>query len=98
MTPQLTAPATVTALAPRSCARRVLTVEVRDSPDVLVRVLTRLRARQCAITHVDYVARDRHHPGRLVVGIEPPRARGHCVRAWLLNLVDVLSVEVEPAP
>jgi acetolactate synthase regulatory subunit len=96
MTPHLTA--TPTALAPRPCAPSVLTLEVRDAPDVLVRVLTRLRARQCAITHVDYVARDRHRPGRLVVGIEPPRARSHCVEAWLLNLVDVLSVEVEPAP
>jgi acetolactate synthase regulatory subunit len=96
MTPQLTAAAP--ALAPRPCAPSLLTIEVRDTPDVLVRVLTRLRSRQCAITHVDYVARDRHHPGRLVVVIEPPRARAHCVEAWLLNLVDVLSVEVEPSP
>jgi hypothetical protein len=84
------------ALAPRAGARTLLTIEVLDTPDVLVRVLTRLRSRRCTITHVDYVARDRHHPGRLLVGIAPPLAHGHCIEAWLLNLVDVVAVDVAP--
>lgn len=70
-----------------------LTLEVHDGPDVLVRVLTLLRRRRCEITHVEYLARDRHHPGRLVVGIVPPRAHAHCVEAWLRNLVDVADVQ-----
>jgi acetolactate synthase regulatory subunit len=69
-----------------------LTLEVHDGPDVLVRVLTLLRRRRCEITHVEYLARDRHHPGRLVVSIDPPRAHAHCVEAWLRNLVDVADV------
>lgn len=71
-----------------------LTLEVHDGPDVLVRVLTLLRRRRCEITHVDYLARDRHHPGRLVVSVVPPRAHAHCVEAWLRNLVDVDAVHV----
>jgi hypothetical protein len=82
------------ALAPPPCTRSVLTIEVVDTPDVLVRVLTTLRSRRCTITHVEYFARDRHRPAHLVVGIEPPRAHAHCVEAWLLNLVDVVSVGV----
>jgi acetolactate synthase small subunit len=72
----------------------MLTVEldVHDGPDVLVRVLTTLRRRRCEITHVDYCSRDRHHPGRMVIAIEPPPAHAHCVEAWLDNLVDVVGV------
>ena len=69
-----------------------LELDVHDGPDVLVRVLTTLRRRRCEITHVDYVARDRHHPGRMVIAIETPRAHAHCVEAWLANLVDVVEV------
>jgi acetolactate synthase small subunit len=72
-------------------ARR-LTLDVHDGPDVLVRVLTTLRRRRCEITRVDYVARDRHHPGRMLIAIEAPRAHAHCVEAWLANLVDVIEV------
>jgi hypothetical protein len=106
MTPHSTLPATSSsgavaprpgAVAPRPHARSVLTIEVVDAPDVLVRVLTTLRSRRCTITHVEYLARDRHRPGHLVVGIDPPRAHAHCVEAWLLNLVDVVSVGVAPS-
>jgi acetolactate synthase regulatory subunit len=106
MTPQSTLPATSSsgavaprpgAVAPRPHARSVLTIEVVDAPDVLVRVLTTLRSRRCTITHVEYLAPDRHRPGHLVVVIEPPRAHAHCVDAWLLNLVDVVSVGVAPS-
>ena len=69
-----------------------LELDVHDGPDVLVRVLTMLRRRRCEITHVDYFARDRHHPGRMVVTIEAPPAHAHCVEAWLANLVDVVEV------
>jgi acetolactate synthase small subunit len=71
-----------------------LELDVDDGPDVLVRVLTTLRRRRCEITRVGYVARDRHHPGRMVIGIEAPRAHAHCVEAWLANLVDVVSVSL----
>jgi acetolactate synthase small subunit len=70
-----------------------LALHVADGPDVLVRVLTTLRRRRCEITNVDYVARDRHHPGRFVIRLDEPGGRAHCVAAWLANLVDVLAVE-----
>jgi hypothetical protein len=41
--------------------------------------------------------RRRHASRSNLVGIEAPRAHGHCIEAWLLNLVDVLAVEVAPA-
>jgi acetolactate synthase small subunit len=72
-----------------------LRLDVHDGPDVLVRVLTTLRRRRCEITHVDYLARDRHHPGRMVIGIEAPPNHAHCVEAWLANLVDVVCVSTQ---
>jgi acetolactate synthase small subunit len=72
-----------------------MTLEVHDGPDVLVRVLTMLRRRRCEIGRVDYLARDRHHPGRLVVAVEAPAAHAHCVEAWLRNLVDVVDVRTQ---
>jgi acetolactate synthase regulatory subunit len=75
---------------------QILTLDVDDGPDVLVRVLTMLRRRRCEITFVEYIARDRHHPGRLVVGVAPPPAHAHCVEAWLGNLVDVVAVHAQP--
>jgi acetolactate synthase small subunit len=69
-----------------------LELDVHDGPDVLVRVLTTLRRRRCEITHVDYLARDRHHPGRMVISIEAPASHAHCVEAWLANLVEVVEV------
>ena len=67
-------------------------LDVHDGPDVLVRVLTTLRRRRCAITHVDYLASDRHHPGRMVLSVEAPPSHAHCVQSWLGNLVDVARV------
>jgi hypothetical protein len=75
----------------RSAGReRIFDVElVGHDPAALVRVLTILRRRCCEITHVEFDAGDRHRPGHLVVGIEPPPTHGHTVAAWLENLVDV---------
>jgi hypothetical protein len=88
MLTQLDRPASA---APRGVACRV-TLDVHHGPDVLVRVLTTLRRRRCEITAVDYVARDRHHPGRMVIALQAPPAHAHCVEAWLANLVDVVEV------
>jgi acetolactate synthase regulatory subunit len=73
--------------------RLQLILEVTESGDVLVRVLGVLQRRRCRVTHVEYVAPDRHRPGRLAIGVEAPANRAHCVESWLANLVDVLSVE-----
>ena len=71
---------------------RIFDVElVGHDPAALVRVLTTLRRRCCTITHVAFDAGDRHRPGRLIVGVEPPPAHGHAVAAWLENLVDVAA-------
>lgn len=73
---------------------RRATLEVRDAPDVLVRVLTTLRRRGCAVISVDYRAGDRHRRGRLCVDYTAPPRHDHAVAAWLANLVDVVCVEL----
>jgi hypothetical protein len=65
---------------------------VGQDPAALVRVLTTLRRRCCTITHVEFDAADRHRPGRLTIGLEPPPLHGHAVASWLANLVDVATV------
>jgi acetolactate synthase small subunit len=74
-------------------AQRCLALEVTASDDVLPRVLGLLQRRRCRVIGVDYVARDRHYPGRLVIAVETPPDRAHCVEGWLGNLVDVIGVE-----
>ena len=73
--------------------QRNLELQVSASQDVLVRVLGLLQRRRCRVLQVDYVARDRHYPGRLVIGVEAPADRAHCVERWVGNLVDVLTVD-----
>ena len=72
--------------------RRNLELEITTSQQVLVRVLTILQRRRCRVLHVDYVAGDRHYPGRLVIAVEAPAGHAHCVERWLGNLVDVVGV------
>jgi acetolactate synthase small subunit len=72
--------------------RRTLELQITASQEVLVRVLGLLQRRRCRVHQVDYVAGDRHYPGRLVIGVEPPAGHAHCVEGWLGNLVDVLGV------
>jgi acetolactate synthase regulatory subunit len=74
-------------------ARRRLALRVTDSQDVLLRILIVLRRRGCTVTHVDYAAADRHRPGHLVIGVEAPAGRAHCVDRWLANLVEVIAVD-----
>ena len=72
---------------------RNLELRVDQGQDVLVRVLGLLQRRRCRVLQVDFVARDRHRPGRLVICVEPPAGRADCVERWLANLVDVLAVD-----
>ena len=58
-----------------------------------MRVLGVLRQRSCRVSQVDYTAPDRHNPSRLVISVEAPSGRAHCVESWLDNLVDVLTVD-----
>ena len=82
----------VLAAAPAG-VQRTLELQVGESPDVLVRVLGLLQRRRCRVLQVDFVARDRHYPGRLLICLATPPGRAHCVERWLANLVDVLAVE-----
>jgi acetolactate synthase regulatory subunit len=75
-------------------APRQFTLRTTDTPDALTRVLTLLRRRGCDIVRVDYTRADRHRPGRLHVVVEA-RGRPHRLRAWLLQMVDVLEVDEE---
>lgn len=69
-------------------------VTVSDAPDVLMRVLVALRRRRCAIHSVDFVAGDRHRPGRLLIALRPPPRLARCVAPWLEKLVDVVEAEI----
>jgi acetolactate synthase regulatory subunit len=81
---------------PSSLQRRA-TLELRDAPDVLVRVLTTLRRRGCQVLAVDYRVGDRHREGWLTVDYAPPARCEHAVADWLANLVDVMTVSDEEA-
>jgi hypothetical protein len=72
--------------------RRNLELEITASQEVLFRVLGLLQRRRCRVLQVDYVAGDRHYPGRLSIGVEAPAGHAHCVESWLGNLVDVTGV------
>ena len=56
-----------------------LKLQLGESQDALLRVLGLLQRRRCRVVGVDYVARDRHYPGRFVIGVEAPADRAHCV-------------------
>ncbi len=71
--------------------RASLTLSVVDSADIVARVLTTLHRRRCHLLHVDYTAGE-HGRGRLLIDYVPPLRHGHCVAAWVANLVDVLDV------
>jgi acetolactate synthase regulatory subunit len=70
-----------------------LELQLAESQDALLRVLGLLQRRRCRVVQVDFVARDRHYPGRFVLCVETPAGRGDCVERWLTNLVDVVAVE-----
>ena len=72
--------------------RRNLELQITASQEGLVRVLGLLQRRRCRVLQVDFVAGDRHYPGRLVIGVEAPAGHAHCVERWVCNLVDVLGV------
>jgi len=72
--------------------KQTLELQITASQEVLVRVLGLLQRRRCRVLQVDYVAGDRHYPGRLLIGVETPAGHAHCVESWLGNLVDVLGV------
>jgi acetolactate synthase small subunit len=86
--------AVATCVAPRAApgSAQHWVVDVRDSPDALMRVLTTLRRRGCLIDSVEYRRGDRHRSGTLVVRLQPPRHHGHCVQPWIEGLVDVTGV------
>jgi acetolactate synthase small subunit len=76
-----------------STDQRSLELQLGGTQDALVRVLGLLARRRCRVVHVDFVARDRHYPGRLVICVQAPPGRADCVERWLANLVDVVAVE-----
>jgi acetolactate synthase small subunit len=80
---------------PPARLRRTLALQTRaDAPDVLMRVLSLLLRRRCVVAHVEFLAADRHRPGRLVVAFDAPAAHADRIADWLHALVDVLAVEV----
>jgi acetolactate synthase small subunit len=72
--------------------RRNLELSVTASQEVLFRVLGLLQRRRCRVLNVDYVAGDRHNPGRLTIAVEAPAGYAHCLEHWVGNLVDVMEV------
>lgn len=80
---------------PPARLRRTLALQTRaEAPDVLMRVLSLLLRRRCVVAHVEFLAADRHRPGRLVVAFDAPAAHADRMADWLHALVDVLAVEL----
>ena len=71
--------------------RRNLELQITANQEVLFRVLGLLQRRRCRVLQVDYVAGDRHYPGRLFA-VDAPAGHAHCLEHWVANLVDVLGV------
>jgi acetolactate synthase small subunit len=92
-------PSTIATVRPADAARpepretRMLALEVREADDVLNRVLTVLQRRHCRVTSLDFRTRDRHQPGRFLIGVQAPAAHADRVSLWLEGLTDVLAVE-----
>jgi acetolactate synthase regulatory subunit len=78
--------------------RRRVVLDVGRAPDVLVRVLTVLRRRQCRIVAVEFRESDHHGPGRFDVTIVAPARTADRVAEWLLGLVDVYEVSDAGTP
>jgi acetolactate synthase regulatory subunit len=72
-----------------------LDVEVVDTPEVVARVLTILCRRKCHLVALDYAA-DAHGRGHLHLEFVQPARHGHCVEAWIDNLVGVVAVRASP--
>jgi acetolactate synthase regulatory subunit len=70
-------------------------VVTTDEPDALMRVLVLLRRRGCTVVGLDYARADRHRHGRLEVVVHTDSRAAHRLRAWLLQLVDVVVVDEE---
>jgi hypothetical protein len=80
---------------PPARLRRTFALQTRaDAPDVLIRVLSLLLRRRCVVAHVEFLAADRHRPGRLVVAFDAPAAHADRMADWLHALVDVLAVDM----
>jgi acetolactate synthase small subunit len=77
-------------------AIRRFSVLTTDGPDALMRVLVLLRRRGCTVVSLDYARADRHRSGRLEVAVRTDSRVAHRLRAWLLQLVDVVVVDEEP--
>jgi hypothetical protein len=73
--------------------RQELEIELHDDGEALQRILAVLHRRRCRVTHLEFSARDRHRPGRLVVHVVAPTAHAHCLGPWLDRLVGVTRVE-----
>ena len=74
-TPVPAFPAVAQRRRPPARLRRTLALQTRaDAPDVLMRVLSLLLRRRCVVAHVEFLAADRHRPGRLVVAFDAPAA------------------------
>jgi acetolactate synthase regulatory subunit len=71
-----------------------LELKTTDSPEVLLRVLTALRRRGCAVVSVEFHEGDRHRPPRLSLCLRTSPRTEHRLVAWLEGLVEVESVNV----
>jgi acetolactate synthase regulatory subunit len=80
--------------AVHTTSARRFTVRTTGAPDALPRVITLLRRRGCDLVSVDYARAGRHRAERLHLVVEAS-GRPHRLRAWLLQVVDVLEVEEE---
>ena len=67
-------------------------LEVTDRPDVLQRVVTLFRRRGCEVVSMEYVAADRHRPGRLDVALRADERHARPLPFQLEGLVDVRAV------
>jgi acetolactate synthase regulatory subunit len=74
-----------------------LELTVAAAPLVLDRIVAVCRARQCAISALQFAAADRHRPGRVLVTFEADAARARVVAHRLAGMPGVLAVSISGA-
>jgi acetolactate synthase small subunit len=78
---------------------RQLSVECRDRPRALQRVVAVCEGRRCPIVALDWRAGDRHRPAHLVITVTGDERQTARLRHWLEALVEVRRVvELAPEP
>ena len=73
------------------------TIDITEQPDVIHRILTTCRRRNCQVVALAFVAGDRHRRGQLTLTLRASHWHGDRIASWLAGLIDVLHIQESDA-